>query len=86
MTKVVNDCQQNNFFFARGILFCLAFPYIFVMPNDNKSQKNNDKFYELFKELLETQNTIIKGIAEIKAMIPQAQKPRPSDADLWGGI
>lgn len=56
------------------------------MPNDNKSRKNNDKFYELFKELLETQNTIIKGIAEIKAMIPQAQKPRPSDADLWGGI
>lgn len=56
------------------------------MPNDNKSQKNNDKFYELFKELLETQNTIIKGIAELKAMIPQASKPKPSDSDLWGGI
>lgn len=63
------------------------FPYIFVMAaTTNKENKEN--FYELFKEILETQNTIIKNQAEIREAIAAigGQKAKPSDADIWENI
>ena len=62
------------------------FPYIFLMATtDNKEKK--DSFYALFKEILETQNTIIRNQAEIKDAIAELKsaKAKPS-ADIWGNI
>lgn len=52
-----------------------------------KTDNNQNNFYELFKEILETQNTIIKNQADIKAEIKALAKNRESDlAKAWGDI
>lgn len=50
--------------------------------------ENNEKFYTLFKELLETQSTIIKNQAEQKEMLKSiSEKINPqeskSTSDAW---
>lgn len=64
------------------------------MTND-KNEKSKDKndavagnFYELFKEILETQNIIIQNQNEIKDEIKKLKGSGDSKnvADLWGGI
>ena len=56
------------------------------MATNNKEK--NDNFYELFKEILETQNTIIKNQAEMKELIVSlgGKNKKTSDADIWGSI
>ena len=59
------------------------------MPKTQNDNSNQNNFYALVKELLETQTETLKKVSELSTKIDSLTKGRNTEADLaklWDGV